>query len=94
MASDIDRLKTLLQRFHAKTIHITDEQLRIVYDFLYAGKFYPIKLKLPVSKSMVSTILYLKDMATSDGYDSLDKIEHYFKRQATRLKIQFRNLER
>jgi len=91
MLDNITRLRQLLQKFHTKRLAITDDQLRIVYDFLYEGKFYPIKEKLAVRESMVDTILYLKDMAVRSGYDSLDKIEHYYKKQHARLNNQFRN---
>lgn len=93
METNIIRLRTLLQKFHTKPIHISDEQLQIVFNFLYANKFYPIKEKLSVRKSVVDTILYLKDMATRSGYDSIDKIEHYFKKQHVKLNNMFRNLE-
>lgn len=83
-----------MQKFHTKKLIVTDDQITIIHAFLYEGKFYPIKEKLAVRDSVVDSILYLKDMATRSGYDSLDKIEHYFKKQHTILNNKFRNLDK
>jgi hypothetical protein len=93
MENNINKLRTLLQKFHTKPVYITDEQLQVVFDFLYSNKFYPIKEKLAVRKSVVETVLYLKDMATRSGYDTIDKIEHYFKKKRVNINNMFHNLE-
>lgn len=78
--NDIERLRVLLNQFN-KNLIITDEQLRIVFDFIFNETFYPIKEKLAVRKSVVETIIYLKDMARREGYDTLDKLEKYYEGQ-------------
>ena len=88
------RLKTLLQKFHTdKAIVITDEQLNIVYDWLFNGKFYPIKEKLSVRNGLLDTILYLKDMVTRDRYRTLDALEMYYESQKDNLEAKFKLLD-
>ena len=61
MSNEINKLKTLLQKFHTdKPIVITDDQLRIVYDWLFNGVFYAVKEKLSVRNNLLDTILYLR----------------------------------
>lgn len=90
---EINRLRTLMSEFHRKGFVITDDQLRIVYSFLFDGEFYPIKEKLAVRNSVIETILYLKNMVQRK-YSTLTLLEHYYKAQHVRLDNMFRNIER